>query len=149
MNDLEMNIAVARGEALAASLLASAALQAVFTFVPPQRREELLSTEADRPKVMRKTSPIHRWGRRPDFRPCSTWTQSHGTSKIHRCIVEYSGQARAKLNLRQANLETRPQAAQSPRPSNRPRSGANLRNTRFVNSAGCSVRSPSFNRVAA
>jgi hypothetical protein len=43
MNDLEMNIAVARGEALAASLLASAALQAVFTFVPPQRREELLS----------------------------------------------------------------------------------------------------------
>jgi hypothetical protein len=43
MNALEMNIAVARGEALAASLLASAALQAVFMFVPPQNREELLS----------------------------------------------------------------------------------------------------------
>jgi len=43
MNALEMNIAVARGEALAASLLASAALQAVFMFVPPQNREDLLS----------------------------------------------------------------------------------------------------------
>lgn len=43
MNALEMNIAVARGEALAASLLASAALQAVFMFVPPQSRQELLS----------------------------------------------------------------------------------------------------------
>ncbi len=44
MNALEMNIAVARGEALAASLLASAALQAVFMFVPPQNREQLLSS---------------------------------------------------------------------------------------------------------
>jgi hypothetical protein len=41
MNTLEKNLAVARGEALAASLLASAALQAVFMFVLPQAREEL------------------------------------------------------------------------------------------------------------
>jgi hypothetical protein len=34
MNALEKNVAVARGEALAASLLASAALQTVFMFVP-------------------------------------------------------------------------------------------------------------------
>jgi hypothetical protein len=44
MNALEMNIAVARGEALAASLLASAALQAAFMIVPPQNREALLSS---------------------------------------------------------------------------------------------------------
>jgi hypothetical protein len=43
MNALEKNVAVARGEALAASLLASAALQAVFMFVPPQNREQLHS----------------------------------------------------------------------------------------------------------
>ena len=43
MNALEKNVAVARGEALAASLLASAALQAVFMFVQPQNREEVLS----------------------------------------------------------------------------------------------------------
>jgi hypothetical protein len=43
MNALEKNLAVARGEALAASLLASAALQAVFMFVPPQNREEMCS----------------------------------------------------------------------------------------------------------
>jgi hypothetical protein len=43
MNALEKNVAVARGEALAASLLASAALQAVFMFVPPQNRQELIS----------------------------------------------------------------------------------------------------------
>lgn len=43
MNALEKNVAVARGEALAASLLASAALQAIFMFVPPQNREELMS----------------------------------------------------------------------------------------------------------
>jgi hypothetical protein len=43
MNALEKNVAVARGEALAASLLASAALQAVFMFVPPQNREDVLS----------------------------------------------------------------------------------------------------------
>lgn len=43
MNALEKNLAAARGEALAASLLASAALQAVFMFVPPQNREELMS----------------------------------------------------------------------------------------------------------
>jgi hypothetical protein len=43
MNALEKNIAIARGEALAAGLLASAALQAMFIFVPPQNREEVLS----------------------------------------------------------------------------------------------------------
>ena len=43
MNALEKNVAVARGEALAASLLASAALQAVFMFVPPQNRKEVYS----------------------------------------------------------------------------------------------------------
>ncbi|AMA55956.1 hypothetical protein [Bradyrhizobium sp. CCGE-LA001] len=43
MNALEKNIAVARGEALAASLLARAALQAVFMFVPPPKREDLIS----------------------------------------------------------------------------------------------------------
>lgn len=43
MNALEMNIAAARGEALAANLLASAALQAVFMFVPPENREQVLS----------------------------------------------------------------------------------------------------------
>jgi ABC-type sugar transport system substrate-binding protein len=43
MNALEKNIAVARGEALAASLLASAALQAVFMFVPPQDRGQFVS----------------------------------------------------------------------------------------------------------
>ncbi|PSO25201.1 hypothetical protein [Bradyrhizobium sp. MOS002] len=43
MNALEKNIAAARGEALAASLLASAALQSVFMFVPPQDREKFIS----------------------------------------------------------------------------------------------------------
>jgi hypothetical protein len=43
MNALEKNVAVARGEAVAATLLASAALQAAFMFVPPQSREEVLS----------------------------------------------------------------------------------------------------------
>jgi hypothetical protein len=43
MNALEKNIAVARGEALAASLLASAALQALLQFVPPQSREQFVS----------------------------------------------------------------------------------------------------------
>lgn len=41
MNALEKNLAVARGEALAANLLATAALQAVFMMVP--NREELLN----------------------------------------------------------------------------------------------------------
>ncbi|BAL73734.1 hypothetical protein [Bradyrhizobium cosmicum] len=43
MNALEKNVAVARGEALAASLLASAALQGLFMFVPPQNRKEVLA----------------------------------------------------------------------------------------------------------
>ncbi|WP_340672517.1 hypothetical protein [Bradyrhizobium ottawaense] len=43
MNALEKNVAVARGEALAASLLASAALQAAFMFIPPANRNDLLS----------------------------------------------------------------------------------------------------------
>jgi hypothetical protein len=43
MNALEKNVAVARGEALAARLLASAALEAVFMFIPPENREVLLS----------------------------------------------------------------------------------------------------------
>ena len=41
MNALEKNIAVARGEALAASLLASAAIQLAFSMVP--NRQELLT----------------------------------------------------------------------------------------------------------
>jgi len=41
MNALEKNIAIARGEAMAASLLASAAIQAAFMMVP--NREELLT----------------------------------------------------------------------------------------------------------
>lgn len=41
MNALEKNIAVARGEALAASLLASAALQ--FAFLMSPNRQELLT----------------------------------------------------------------------------------------------------------
>ncbi len=43
INATEKNIASARGEALAANLLAQAALQAVFMFVPPQNRADLLS----------------------------------------------------------------------------------------------------------
>ena len=43
MNALEKNVAVARGEALAASLLASAALHAVFMFIPPVNRKQVLS----------------------------------------------------------------------------------------------------------
>ena len=42
MNALEKNIAVARGEALAASLLASAALQTLFMIIPPGEREKFL-----------------------------------------------------------------------------------------------------------
>jgi hypothetical protein len=44
MNALEMNLADARGEALAAILLASAALQALLNFVSPQHRDQLLSS---------------------------------------------------------------------------------------------------------
>jgi hypothetical protein len=45
MNALEKNIAIARGEALAASMLASAALQAAFLMVP--NRDELLIRISD------------------------------------------------------------------------------------------------------
>ncbi len=43
MNALEKNIAVARGEAMAASLLASVALQSLFAIVPVENREQMLS----------------------------------------------------------------------------------------------------------
>lgn len=42
MNALEKNLAVARGEALAASLLASAALQTLFMIIPAGDRERIL-----------------------------------------------------------------------------------------------------------
>ncbi len=45
MNALEKNIAVARGEAIAANLLALAALQAVLAMVP--NREEVLTRMSD------------------------------------------------------------------------------------------------------
>lgn len=43
MNALEKNLAVARGEAMAASLLASIALQSLFSIVPIANREQMLS----------------------------------------------------------------------------------------------------------
>ncbi len=43
MNALEKNIAVARGEALAAHLLASVAIQTLFAIVPISNRQEVLS----------------------------------------------------------------------------------------------------------
>lgn len=43
MNALEKNLAVARGEALAASLLASATLQTLFMIVPAGERERILN----------------------------------------------------------------------------------------------------------
>jgi hypothetical protein len=43
MNAFEKSIAVARGEAIAASLLATAAFQVAFMFVPPEDRVGLLS----------------------------------------------------------------------------------------------------------
>ena len=44
MNALEKNIAVARGEAVGASLLAAAALRTVFMMAPPQNRKQLLAS---------------------------------------------------------------------------------------------------------
>jgi len=43
MNALEKNVAVLRGEALASSLLASAALQALFSIVLAEHREKMLA----------------------------------------------------------------------------------------------------------
>ena len=43
MNALEKNIAIARGEAMAASLLASAAMQTALLLVPPNNRVDLLA----------------------------------------------------------------------------------------------------------
>jgi hypothetical protein len=43
MNALEKNIAVARGEAMAATLLASAAIQTLFAMLPISSREQVLA----------------------------------------------------------------------------------------------------------
>jgi len=43
MNPLEKNIAAARGEALAANLLASVALQTLFAMIPASHRDQTLS----------------------------------------------------------------------------------------------------------
>ena len=43
MDALQKNIAVARGEAIGASLLAAAALRTLFMVIPPQNRKELLA----------------------------------------------------------------------------------------------------------
>jgi hypothetical protein len=42
MNALEKNLATARGEAMAANLLAMSALQTALMVVPPEHREKLL-----------------------------------------------------------------------------------------------------------
>lgn len=43
MNALDKNVAVARGEALASSLLASVALQTLFSIVPEDQRGKMLA----------------------------------------------------------------------------------------------------------
>ena len=108
MNALQKNIAVARGEAIAASLLASAAIHVALSIV--SNRQELLakiSASIDDTlnlsgpgRGMQTTSSIPKFVRRLGSWPCKIWMQSHGCSTIRRPQADSSSRRQYSLSGR-------------------------------------------------